>query len=103
MERRDGDSVSEDRCVFCGEIIAEGTQVCLTCRSRVMKQYADGWLARDAPVCPKRESLIIGYRYTCQRCGKEVRFELDRYCPSCGQRQSWEKWKERRNDHWKNT
>ena len=95
--------MNEERCVCCGEIIPEGSQVCPWCNTRVMQNLPEGWLLRDVPKCPKRESLIIGYRYTCQRCGKEVRFELDRYCPSCGQRQGWEKWKERRSDHWTNT
>lgn len=95
--------MSEDRCIFCGEIIAEGSQFCQECYARLMKDLPDGWQTRDVPKCPRRESMIIGYRYLCVQCDQEVRFDQDRYCPNCGQRQNWEKWKERRNGNWKNT
>lgn len=95
--------MNEERCLFCGEIIAEGNQVCPACRERVLKALPEGRLARDVPKSPKREGMIIGYRYRCAHCGEEVRYDVDQYCPSCGQRQSLDKWKERRNDDWKNT
>lgn len=84
--------MSEDRCVCCGEIVAEGRQVCQRCLAGE-RIKPDGWLMRDVAMIPQRKSMCIGYRYFCRECGEEVRFETDRYCPSCGQRQNWGKWK----------
>lgn len=77
----------EDRCVCCGDIIPEGKQICFYCSQD--KPNRQG--SRDVPMIPKRESMIIGYRYRCARCAEEVRYKTDAYCPSCGQKQNWDK------------
>lgn len=83
--------MNEERCVCCGEIIPEGSHVCPWCSAIVMKDLPEGRAARDIPMCPIRESMLIGYRYRCRQCGKEVDGG-HQYCPSCGQRQNWSRW-----------
>jgi len=79
----------EDRCVVCGEIIPEGTQICTNCHSRAMTNLPDRWLMRDVPKRPKVYKMRIGYGYKCWQCGHGVSRAEHKYCPNCGQCQDW--------------
>ena len=67
--------VSEERCVCCGEIIPEGRHICAACMGRAAVEKLP---ERDIPRSPKRESMVIGYRYRCAQCGDEVSWREDR-------------------------
>ena len=81
--------MSEERCVLCGAVIPEGSQVCTNCNAKACTKLPDRWLARDVPARPKVYKRRIGYGYTCRQCGHEVRYEEHKYCSRCGQAQDW--------------
>lgn len=75
-----------DRCACCGEIIPEGRQVCDSCLDAIGRYLQE---ERNAPWPSKREAMVIGIRYRCRRCGEELRWLTDLFCPHCGQSQNW--------------
>lgn len=83
---------SEERCVCCGEIIAEGSQVCPNCHARIMKELPDRWLMRDIPKRPRVVKMngIPKYTYYCWQCGHSVRYDENKYCSECGQKVDWQ-------------
>lgn len=81
--------MDEERCVCCGEIIPEGSQVCPNCSAKAHMKLPDKWLQRDMPMRPKVYKMRLGYGYRCRQCGHSVSYAVNKYCSNCGQRQDW--------------
>ena len=52
-----------DRCVCCGAVIPEGTEVCINCRYQYLDQYSESLAAHRPghlriPPLPKQEAVI---------------------------------------------
>ena len=75
MEQRGAVKVGEERCVCCGEIIPEGTQVCQRCSNK--------------PVPAELEGGGCSWWYVCGECHGEIDWK-DKICPHCKTPVKWE-------------
>ena len=82
--------MSENRCVCCGEVIPEGSQVCLHCEQNV--EHRKQWIEENwrpsstmfvCPYCREQVYFAHGSSSKSRRRGLTKRC-LYRFCPWCG-------------------
>ena len=97
--------MNNNRCVVCGAVIPEGSQVCISCCSvleksidtarNTVKEVLDVVVSALEKQIPKKP-IILGYRegrevntisYTCPICHKHI--SRDNFCKNCGQALDW--------------
>ena len=65
--------MTNNRCVICGAIVPEGTQVCPSCESEIDKTYNQTLLGDIRGVAV----------YKCNKCGNRI-YGKGNYCRVCG-------------------
>ena len=48
-----------DRCVCCGAVIPEGTEVCINCRYQYLDQYSESVISIKCPADRRAEVLLF--------------------------------------------